>query len=299
MSSTAVTEKPKEKRPSVRSVVDGIQPEVMRMLPAQISPDQFARATETALVKDSSLLDCNRKSLFEAVMQCAETGLMPNGRDAALVRYKGAVQFIPMIAGILKLMRNTGEIATIGAEVFCERDEFDYGLGSDPFVRHRPALDDRGEVQGAYAIVKTKDGAQYIEIMGRNDIDKVMRMSKAQNGPWKSWFEEMARKTVLRRLAKKCPLSTDRLIDLTSRDDHMYDLNTVKSQPSTSQIVSAKLRGEPLPIEDQSQDTEETPPETHEDDSGESETGEDKRAAENDENDSDGAPVADMGEERG
>lgn len=245
-----------------RAQIGAMEPQLARALPSHIPAERFVRATETAIMRDSQLLGCNRKSLFQAVMQCAETGLMPNGRDAALVRFKGNVQFIPMIGGILRLMRNTGEVQTLIAEVVCEKDEFFYRLGDDPKIEHTPAMGDRGAVKCAYAILKTKDGGVYREVMSRADIDKVQRCSQAKNGPWKSWYEEMARKTVLRRLAKKCPLSTDTLIDLASRDDEMYDLSAIAGDESDSQIdaMRARLRGEPA-VEDLSQDNDGDRPE--------------------------------------
>lgn len=223
-----------------------MEPQFQRALPSHIDPARFVRATETAVMRDQALLDCDRKSLFQAVMQSAESGLMPNGRDAALVRFKNQVQFIPMIGGILRLMRNTGEVQSIVAEVVCEHDEFDYRLGDDPHISHKPAMADRGEVVGAYAILKTKDGGVYREFMARSEIDKVKGISRAgANGPWAQWYSEMARKTVLRRLAKKCPLSTDTLMDLTSRDDAMYDLSAVEQPPSKHDRIRQMLRGEP------------------------------------------------------
>lgn len=163
----------------------------------------------------------------------------------ALVRFKKNVQFIPMIGGILRLMRNTGEVQTLIAEVVCEKDEFFYRLGDDPKIDHTPAMGERGKVTCAYAVLKTKDGGVYREVMSRAEIDKVARCSRAESGPWKSWYEEMARKTVLRRLAKKCPLSTDTLMDLASKDDEMYDLSAVEQPVSQIEQMRAKLQAIP------------------------------------------------------
>lgn len=230
---------------SWRNQIQSMEPQFRRALPEHIPAERFVRATETAIMRDPELLSCDRKSLFQAVMQCAETGLMPNGRDAALVRFKKQVQFIPMIGGILRLMRNTGEVQTLIAEVVCEKDEFFYRLGDDPKIDHTPAMGDRGKVTCAYAVLKTKDGGVYREVMSRSEIDKVQRCSRAESGPWKSWYEEMARKTVLRRLAKKCPLSTDTLMDLASKDDEMYDLSAVEQPASQIEQMRAKLQAVP------------------------------------------------------
>lgn len=238
----------KEDADQWRKQLQSMEPQFQRALPAHVPVERFVRATETAVMRDPELRGCDRKSLFQAIMQCAESGLMPNGRDAALVRFKGNVQFIPMIGGILRLMRNTGEVQAIIAEVVCERDEFDYRIGDDPKIEHKPAMGERGEVIGAYAVLKTKDGGTYREFMSRGEIDKIRNVSRAKdNGPWKTWFEEMARKTVLRRLAKKCPLSTDTLMDLTSRDDNLYDLSQIQQPPSRVSQLHDALKANALP----------------------------------------------------
>lgn len=211
-----------------RSQIISMQPEFANALPPHVPVERFVRATQTAVMNDPELLSCDRKSLFQAVMQAAECGLMPNGRDAALVRFKRQVQFIPMVGGLLRLMRNSGEVGSLVVDVVCAHDHFDFALGSEPFIEHRPTLNNRGGVIGAYAVLKTKDGATYMEIMGRAEIEKVQKVSRAQNGPWSAWFEEMAKKTVLRRLAKRCPLSTDRLEDALAADNAQYDLNAIE-----------------------------------------------------------------------
>ncbi|WP_407523682.1 recombinase RecT [Methylobacterium oryzisoli] len=97
-------------------------------------------------------------------------------------------------------------------------------LGDEERIEHEPKLDGpRGAPRATYAIAKTKDGGIYREVMSLEEIEKVRRVSRAANkGPWVDWWEEMARKTVLRRLAKRLPMSTD-MDDLIRRDDELYD----------------------------------------------------------------------------
>lgn len=270
-----------------RSNIQRMENQFARALPQHITPERFIRAAETAIMNTPDLRAADQHSLMGALMMCAETGLMPNGRDGAIVTFNAKVkgkngqqdtwikkaQFIPMIGGILRLMRNTGEIATIIAEVVKENDAFDYQLGDSPFIQHKPALKDRGETIAAYAVIETKDGAKYRDVMSKDEIEKVMSISRARDrngnptGPWKDWPDEMAKKTVLRRLAKKAPLSTDRLEDLTHRDDALYDLSAVQNPPSKNEAIASALRSKQEaisgPIEDvevedvaQHQDTE-------------------------------------------
>ena len=257
-----------------RSNVQKMEPQFRRALPSHIAPERFIRAAETAIMNTPDLRAADQQSLMGALMQCAETGLMPNGRDGAIVTFNAKIrgrdgqpdrwvkkaQFIPMIGGILRLMRNTGEIATIIAEVVKDNDDFDYQLGDSPFIKHKPALKDRGETIAAYAVIETKDGAKYRDVMSKDEIEKVMSISRARDkagnptGPWRDWPDEMAKKTVLRRLAKKAPLSTDRLEDLTHRDDALYDLTAIQQPPSKNEAIASALRAKQEaisgPIED-------------------------------------------------
>ncbi|WP_407521875.1 recombinase RecT [Methylobacterium oryzisoli] len=198
--------------------------EIAAALPPHIPPERFMRVVLTAVQGDAALLEADRKSLFEASMKAAQDGLLPDKREGALVIYAGKVQWLPMIAGVLKKVRNSGELASIAAHVVHENDRFAYVLGDEERIEHEPKLDGpRGLPRAAYAIAKTKDGGIYREVMSLEEIEKVRRVSRAANkGPWVDWWEEMARKTVLRRLAKRLPMSTD-MDDLIRRDDELYD----------------------------------------------------------------------------
>lgn len=229
-----------------RDNCDIMKPELARAMPEHRrgDADRFMRALESSCNKVPKLLQANPKSLFGAAMACAEDGLIPNGREAALVPFKGDVTYIPMISGILKLMRNSDEVKEILSAVVYENDEFVFELGDEPRLVHRPAMQgDRGKMTGAYAVVTTKDDGKYREYMSRDQIIAVKKIVKANNTPWNGPFEsEMWRKTVLRRLAKSCPLSSDRLIDLTSRDDDIYDLDAVALPAEPTKIEEVRRR---------------------------------------------------------
>src|SRR3546814_5627432 len=91
-------------------------------------------------------------------MKAAQDGLLPDGREGAIVPFKGKASWMPMVAGIMKKVRNSGEIADWNAHAVYENDEFDYLLGDDQRIYHKPTMGDPGQVVGAYSIVKLKDG---------------------------------------------------------------------------------------------------------------------------------------------
>ncbi|WP_083919316.1 recombinase RecT [Methylosinus sp. LW4] len=212
-----------------KSQVMNRESEFRMALPAHIPVERFMRVINTAVTGNPDLLGADRVSLFQSAMKAAQDGLLPDGRDGALVIFKNKVQWMPMIGGILKKVRNSGELLSISAYVAYSNDEFEYSLGDEEKITHKPALDERGRPRLVYAIAKTKDGGIYREVMTVAEVEKVRAVSRAgASGPWKDWWDEMARKTVLRRLSKRLPMSSD-LDDLVRRDDELYEFDTAKT----------------------------------------------------------------------
>lgn len=199
-------------------------------LPAHIPAERFARVVMTALQNNPTLLKCERRSLWNAAMRAAQDGLLPDGREGAMAPYKDRdgnfqAQWMPMIFGIRKKARNSGEIGTWEAYCVYENDAFEFELGDEPFIRHKPALGDRGKIIAAYSIATLKDGSKSREVMSIKEVEEVRAKSKAKNGPWDdaTFYPEMVRKTVARRHSKVLPMSSD-LDDLIRRDDDLYDV---------------------------------------------------------------------------
>lgn len=211
----------------VRNSLTKMTKQFAMALPPQIKPDRFIRVAMTAIQQNSALLDADRQSLFGAIMKCAQDGLIPDGRDAALVCYGKTVQYMPMVGGVCKKARNSGEIKTIGAEVVRENDEYDHWTDeTGEHFKHRRASGDRGEVVKTYAYATTKDDGFFFEEIDEEQMDAIRNVSKAKAGPWNGPFaDEMRRKSAIRRLAKyRIPSSTD-LDAIIRRDDELYDLN--------------------------------------------------------------------------
>lgn len=226
-----------------------LEREAIRVLPSHIGADKFVRVVTTALHSNTDLANADRASLFQAAMKCALDGLMPDGKEAAFVvfktkdrmtgRYVQKVQYLPMIGGILKKVRQSGELGSLVCNVVCEGDDFRHWVDdAGEHITHETNIEAEGrKVKAAYAIVTTKDGGKYHEVMTLAQIQEVRSTSRAKDdGPWVSWFGEMARKTVLRRLSKRLPMSTD-LQRTIQRDDEMY---TVKSRTERSGVDAAR-----------------------------------------------------------
>lgn len=206
----------------VRNQLTAMQPQFAAALPKHVSPERFVRVVMTAVQMTPALLNADRRTLFASAMKASQMGLLPDGREGAIVTFKDQAQFMPMVAGIMKMVRNSGEISTWSVQAVYENDNFDFCLGDDEHITHKPALTSRGKLIAVYSIVSMKDGEKSREVMSVEDVEAIRKRSRSGNsGPWVSDFAEMAKKTVVRRHAKRLPMSTD-LDDVLRADDELF-----------------------------------------------------------------------------
>jgi recombination protein RecT len=202
-----------------RGVLEKMKPQIQLALPRHVSPDRMLRIVLTTVQRTPKLLDCTRESLLGCIVQCAQLGLEPDGLlgHAYLIPFFNSkqsrmeCQLIVGYKGLLKLARQSGEIASIAARVVHEKDLFEFEYGLQEKLRHIPSMDeDPGPLLYAYAIFRLKDGAVHFDVMSYREIEAIRKRSKSgTSGPWTTDFEEMAKKTVLRRASKMSPASIE------------------------------------------------------------------------------------------
>ena len=228
----------------IREQMDRREAEFAAALPAHIPVERFKRVLLTAVQNNPDLVDADRPSLWNAAMRSAQDGLLPDGRDGAIVIYNTKdkrngrevwikkAQWMPMVFGVLKKIRNSGEVALITARVVYGGDRFRYWIDEEgEHVFYEPADEpDTNTVRRVFAMAKTKDGELYVEPLTPKGIEKIRSVSKSKDrGPWVEWWEEMAKESAIRRLAKRLPMSTG-LDDLMRRDDALYDLESTREE---------------------------------------------------------------------
>ena len=208
---------PKTPAQTIHEYLKRMGPEIARALPKHMDADRLARVALTVIRTNPVLLNCNIQSLMGAVMQCAQLGLEPGLLGHAyLVPFRNNkqktmdVQFIIGYRGMIDLARRSGNIQSIYAHAVYENDEFEYEYGLQPALKHKPAMKDRGQIIGFYAVAHFKDGGYQFEFMPIEEIEKRRQRSKAaNNGPWVTDFEEMGKKTVIRHMFKYLPVSVE------------------------------------------------------------------------------------------
>ena len=251
MSTSVTTPRAADPAQQLRAQLVAMSGELRNALPSHIKPEKFQRVVMTVVQQTPELLGADRRSLLASCTKCAADGLVPDGREAALVvfntknkdgSWEKRVQYMPMLVGILKRARNSGEIAGVIVNVVREGDEFTRRPDDfDKPVEHRmPKLgESRGRAIGAYALVKLKDGTIMHDVMDRDEIERVRAVSRAKDsGPWVQWWDEMARKTVFKRLSKYLPMDAE-AEDFLRRDDEA-EAAPVDSGPVIEGSVSAQ-----------------------------------------------------------
>ena len=168
-------------------------------------------------------------------MDSAKDGLYLDGKEASAVLYGNQIKYIPMVEGVIKVLHNSGLIKTICAEVVYENDLFDYELGTNQHITHKPLITgDRGKPVCVYAIAVTSNDGQYIEIMNMGEIEKCRAVSKGSSSPhspWVKWFDQMAKKTVIHRIAKRLP-KNDAINSVVRIDDETSFKEPVNVTPN-------------------------------------------------------------------
>lgn len=232
----------RDEQVKVRTTMALMRPEFLKALPEHVSVDRFERIVITAINSNPRLVAPEvRASLLAACMRAAQDGLLPDGREGALVTYGSEVQWQPMVGGLLKKVRNSGELKDISASVVRLGDEFDYWTDENgEHLKHRRLSDDGPETH-AYVIARTKDGGIYIDVMTRARIERARAVSKSKDGPaWKNWWDEQAVKTVIRHISKRLPMSTDAADFFSRNDEADFDRETGEVKPAPASAAPTR-----------------------------------------------------------
>jgi len=225
----AKTEKPKV-RTDLKSVLtsDKMQEQFAKALPKHLSAERFVRVCVTALTRTPELTKCTQESFFKCILDLSAMGLEPDGVRAHLIPYKNnkenTVECTLLIdyKGLVELVRRSGDVVRIHADVVCTEDLFEFNMGQ--VQQHTwDITKPRGPVVAAYAMVVFKTGESQAVVLSRDEVDAVRNRSKSKAaGPWVTDYSEMAKKTCFRRLCKWLTLSPDLLQHIAAEDESEF-----------------------------------------------------------------------------
>lgn len=209
-----------------------------KVMPKHLTPERLAKVALNAWHKTPLLQRCSVASLWQALTSAAELGLDPGGAlgHAYLVPFKDTCQLIIGYRGFIELARRSGSLAQIEAHVVHEHDTYEVEFGSAPKLRHVPKLDgDPGKPVFVYMVARLRDGSAHVEVMTIHEVEKIRARSRSgNNGPWQTDFEEMAKKTVVRRGMKYLPLSPELSKAMEIDNEDFVDGEVLSSQESSA-----------------------------------------------------------------
>lgn len=239
---------------TVRKSLTAMLPQFAAVLPKHLTPERLARVALTSIRLNPKLLQCDRNSLFAAVMTSAQLGLEPDGilGQGFLVPFAGKVQFVPGYKGLISLARNSGDVDSIIAQVVYDKDLFEFEWGTNERLVHRPAFGDRGKPIYVYAYARFRQGGWYFDVLTVDDVNKVrdasngwksaVKYQRVADSPWTTHWPEMACKTLVRRIAKYLPLSVQKAAAL----EDSFEGGRV-TQIDDAGAVTVDLPDEPTP----------------------------------------------------
>lgn len=212
---------------------------IKKTLPKHLTPDRFIRVALTTLLKTPKLSQCSQQSIFQCMLDLSSWGLEPDGYRCHIIPYGSEAKLIIDYKGLLELGRRSGEIKLWRAELVCEKDEFSYQNGE---VFHNIDFrSDRGPINAVYSHIKYINGVDDFEVMTLEEVRQIQNRSKAGKvGPWVTDFNEMAKKTAIRRHSKRAPLSSE-FKDALDRDfDSYQEPITFSAEELSPKTISGK-----------------------------------------------------------
>lgn len=221
-----------EKKPkTIFDIIQAGAKQFATALPKHINTDRFVRIAITTIRQNPKLAQCSQESLLGALMVSAQLGLEPGTLGQCyLIPYGRECQFQIGYKGMIELLRRSGQLKDIYAYSVYENDDFEITYGLDRNLIHKPNLENKGDFLGCYCVAILKDGAKAFEYMTKEEIEAhAKKFSKTfGNGPWKTDFEAMSHKTVVKKMLKWLPLSVEFLENI-EKDDKSFKVTDTKN----------------------------------------------------------------------
>jgi recombination protein RecT len=195
------------------------------LLPKHISATKFINMVLNACVNNTTLLQCTPTSILTSAMRSAQLGLLPdNNGEAHLIPFNNPkknnqleAQFLPGYRGLVQLALRSGQVRKFQPRAVYQGDEFDYAYGTEEYIKHKP-LNLSEQISHVYAVLEFTNGGKMFDVMTLQEIEAVRNDAPEWKGTpekdkkntfWVLRFSDMAKKTVIRKLAKYAPISPE------------------------------------------------------------------------------------------
>lgn len=238
---------------TVRTLIESqnFQSAIANVLPTHLTPARFVRIAIAATTRTPKLQECDPNTVLQCLITLSQFGLEPDGRNAHLIPFWNSqrktfeCQLIIDYKGLAALAKRSGQVSYVHADAVCEKDDFEYNKGV--VVKHEVNFkEDRGKPYCYYAMVRFKDGTEQADCMTRVEVDRIRARSRAKDsGPWVTDYDEMAKKTVFRRLSKWLELSPEFRDAIEADADALEELRFENALPITRPKIKTLKNREP------------------------------------------------------
>ena len=214
-------------------LLDKYKGEIAKALPEHIKPERMMRLALGAFNKNPKLKQCDPMSIMSAVMDSAVCGLEMNTPldHAYLIPYGKEATFQLGYKGLVELCHRTNKYKRIDAVAVYEQDHFEYELGLNHKLEHRPSDEQSGEPTHYYAVIELINGFNKFVVMSHKQvlahgIEYSPSYKKQYNdfekgSVWKTNFPAAAKKTVLKAALNLCPKTTELSYQLAAEEKNI------------------------------------------------------------------------------
>jgi recombination protein RecT len=237
---------------SIAGLLKQMEGEITRCLPKHLTAERMGRIAMTELRKNPKLQECEPMSFIAAIMQASQLGLEPGVLGSCYLipfnnHKKGIVEcvFMPGYRGFLDLARRSGQIVSLVSRAVYTNDVFEYEFGLTEKLTHKPSMDNPGDLIAVYGVAHLKDGGHQFDVMSKKQVDVIRNGSQGKNSdPWTKSYDEMAKKTVIRRLFKWLPCSIEMQKAVSLDEMQEQGRQDIKSSASEDFDMSFTIEGE-------------------------------------------------------
>lgn len=227
----------------LQKMAEPLLPQLRAAMPGYLAQnaERMIRCLLTECQRSPRLLDCSPKSLFGGVIQAAQLGLELGGPagQAYLIPFKQEAQLVIGYKGFITLAHRSSKVGRITPRVVFQGDAFEIAYGSHQKLSHVPNHEPGARPIGYYAVVEMANGGIDFEYMTIFQVEAHRdRFALSKSGPWSTSFDEMAKKTVIRKLAKRIPLSVEWV--------HAASLDEMAEEGVSQQLSAAVILEGPI-----------------------------------------------------
>ncbi len=259
-SAAVVVATARDKVSAIDQALDQRAEALLAIMPASLDYARFRKVVTLAISKNPRLMECTPSSIVRSVIEAAELGLEPTGllgraylvpyrvnvaKRGAPPKWEDQAELRLGYMAYVDLALRSGRVRAAEARLVYEGDAYEVMFGTEPRINHRPAFltSDPEKILHAYAVVWYVDGTFDFEPMRKDQIDGIRARSKSANsGPWVTDYGEMAKKTVLRRLMKRAPLTVEAMEAINRDDEREYAAPVAVDTSAARERIMSKLR---------------------------------------------------------